>query len=171
MTPKLVTAILAAALLGACGGTQTAEPYGRGQETTTIQPLDLPLRDPTGAPIDLADFRGRFLLLFLFATFDLTSQAALEPLQEVAAEHSEMSVLAIALQPDARELLPIFAAALNVEIPLAYDPDNRVLQGLTDIGQVAGVPTYVLVGRDGLIVRQMQGPLSAPALKQWCGLD
>lgn len=159
----------------ACGSAApSGDVYGTTAATNTertIQPFELALRDSHGEELSLADFRGRTVLLYLFATFDLPSQAALEPLQEVAGAHPELSVIGVALQPDPQDLLGIFASTLELEITLAYEPDNRLLRGLTDLGPVEGVPTYVLVDRHGLITKRWTGALNATALSQWCGYE
>lgn len=158
-----------------CGSTTPAQdPYGTTTAANTehtIQAFELALRDSRGEALSLADFRGRTVLLYLFATFDLPSQAALEPLQEVARAHPELNVIGIALQPEPQDLLGIFADALQLEITLAYEPDNRLLRGLTDLGSVEGVPTYVLIDRHGLITKRWTGALNAAALRQWCGYE
>lgn len=156
----------------ACGGSTSQEStYGSARAEPVSQPFELSLRDGNNEPFTLADFRGRSVLLFLFATFDLPSQAALEPLQAFAREHPEIETLGIALQPDPQDLLNIFADALQLEITLAYEADNRLLQGLTDLGRIDGVPTYVLVDRHGHITKRWTGPLNASALRHWCGFE
>jgi peroxiredoxin len=163
---------IALASLQGCGSTPSTQPtYGATAAERPLQPFELSLRNTEGEEIQLADFRGRAVLLFPFATFDLPSQAALEPLQEVAREHPELTVLGIALQPDPQDLLGIFANALQVEINLAYETDNRLLRGLTDLGRIDGVPSYVLIDRHGAITKRWTGALNATALRQWCGYE
>ena len=160
-----------AALLAGCGATTTTTSYGDATADSTPAPFDVPLRTAYGEPVELSELHGHTVLLYLFATFDLPSQAALEPLREVAREHPELRVVGIALQPNAGELLPIFGSALEVEFPLAYEPENLLLRGLTDVGQIAGVPTYVLLDSAGFITQKAFGAMSAQALRQWCGLE
>lgn len=169
----LICTVLSGCLTSmACGSAPTQPRYGATTiSERAVQAFELALRDTHGEDVDLAAFHGRAVLLFLFATFDLPSQAALEPLQEVARQHPDLAVLGIALQPDPQDLLDIFASALHVEIPLTYETDNRLLRGLTDLGQIDGVPTYVLLDRRGAITKRWTGGLNATALNQWCGYE
>lgn len=154
-----------------CGSSTPSADYGDAHSEPARAPLELPLLNINNEPVELAELRGHFVLLFLFATFDLPSQAALEPLREVAKQHPELRVVAIALQPNPQQLLPIFASAFELELPLAYDPENRLLRGLTDVGPVSGVPGYVLLDRSGFITRTSSTPMNADALRRWCGFE
>lgn len=169
MSRSSTTALLV--VLSACGGTAPATSTGDTSATSERGPLDVELRHATGEALELADYRGQLVLLYLFATFDLPSQAALEPLREVATQHPDLRVVGIALQPNAAELLKIFGSALGIEFPLAYDPANVLLRGLTDVGQVEGVPAYVLLDRHGVVARKSVGPMGAAALRSWCGFE
>lgn len=162
-----------AAVVGACwliacgGGSSPSESIGRARHAETDGAVSLTLTDLNGSQFDVAEFRGRRVLLFLFATFDLTSHAAVEPLQQFASEHAELKVIGIAVQPDPREFLAIFASALEIEFDVAYDAENRILPGLSEIGQVNAVPSYVLIEPDGTIAKQVSRPMNAAALAEW----
>lgn len=162
-----------AALVGVCclaacgGGTSPTESIGRTRHAEAVDALSLTLTDLEGSQFDVAEFRGRRVLLFLFATFDLTSQAALEPLQQFARERPDLKVIGIAVQPDPRELLSIFATALEIEFDVAYDADNLILRGLSGIGQVNTVPSYVLIESNGTIAKQLSRPMNVAALAEW----
>lgn len=171
MRSSLPLLALLTAFGGGCGGPTSNADYGEAHVEPTRAPFDVPLLDANNEPVELSEMRGQFVLLFLFATFDLPSQAALEPLREVAGQHPEMKVIGVALQPNPRDLLQIFATALELDFPLTYDPENRLLQGLTDLGRVDSVPTYVLLDRDGFIAKASTTPMNAGALRQWCGFD
>lgn len=159
--------LLALAVLSACGGSAASDGYGRTHDEAGPAPFELKLTEASGEALDISAFRGSPILLFLFATFDIGSQAAVEPLREFAQRHPELQVVGVALQPNPRDFLPIFASTLKVEFPLAYDPDNRLLQGLTDLGGIEGVPYYVLIDRQGFIERRAIGPLGVDALERW----
>lgn len=163
----------ACATLIACASTSSSQQagYGDAHQEPVAEPFRLALIDAQGEPFDVSDMQGKQRLLYLFATFDLPSQAALEPLREVAQQHPELAVIGIALQPNPRDLLQIFASTLSVEFPLAYEPDNRLLQGLTELGRIGGVPTYVLIDHEGFVQKQITGAMNAPTLAQWCGFD
>lgn len=140
---------------------------GRTGHVETIGAVSLTLTDLEGSQFDVTEFRGQRVLLFLFATFDLTSHAAVEPLQQFAREHTDLKVIGIAVQPDPRELLAIFASALEIDFDVAYDADNSILRGLSALGQVNAVPSYVLIESDGTIAKQLSRPMNVAALAEW----
>lgn len=170
MTTRVIQACVAILVVG-CGGPAATTGYGHAPAESAPAPFDIPLLTPDGAALELSELHGRTVLLFLFATFDLPSQAALQPLSEVATEHPEMTVVGIALQPNARELLEIFGTTLDIDFPLAYETENLLLRGLTDVGQIDGVPTYVLLDHNGIVTRKAMGPMSTHALRRFCGFD
>ena len=91
----------------------------------------------------MGDLRGRPILLYFFATFDLPSQANLNMLNAFAADHPEIRVLGVAVQPDARALLGAWVNALSPQFPVAYDSDHAIADGGTALGDDSGpcVPT------------------------------
>ena len=162
-----MTCLLVLSLLYACGSSAASDGYGRAHEESDPAPFELRLIEASGEPLDVSTLRGAPVLLFLFATFDLGSQAAIEPLGEFAKRHSDLQVVGVALQPNPRDLLQIFPSTLKVDFPLTYDPDNHLLQGLTDLGRIEGVPFYALIDRQGFVERKAIGPLGVDALERW----
>lgn len=127
--------------------------------------VDLPLESAAGGPVTLASRRGRPLLLYFFATYDTASQLALSPLAEAARSRADSQVIGVALQPDAAPLLGLFGSSLDVDFPLAYDPDGVVLAGDTPLGRVPGVPYYVWLDGAGHITATHRGPLLGQELE------
>lgn len=154
-------------LVGCGGGTSSSETIGRTSRVENDPTLSLSLTGLDRAQFDVADLRGRRVLLFLFATFDLTSQAAIEPLQEFARQHPEILVIGVAVQPDPHELLTIFSEALQIEFDLTYDADNMILRGLSELGQINAVPSYILIEASGVVAKKSSRPMSTAALTEW----
>ena len=67
--------------------------------------LNLGVRLSDGRWLELADLRGTPVLLFVFATFDAVSQAALKSLRPFVPQHPEVVVVGIAAQPRAAQLV------------------------------------------------------------------
>jgi peroxiredoxin len=140
----------------ACGGAQTG--VGTSHAARAPEPLALMLRTTEGDPIDVATLRGKPVVLFFFATFDTLSQAATRPLARFARQHADdVRVVGVAVQPDAATLAGAWASALDVPFDVAYEPEPRVLAGLTQVGELAGVPTFIVLDREGRIVARHTG--------------
>lgn len=168
--------LLASALGGACGGgTNARHPNGRqdepeeaagGEEPPAPEApeerppvegaLELTLAQPDGTLMFVGELRGRPLLLYFFATYDVASQANVMPLSAFAEAHPEVRVVAVAIQPDARRFVDAWVTALRPPFEAAFDPDDAISQGTTALGQL-GVPTFVLLDADGVPRAAMAG--------------
>ena len=114
-------------------------------------PLTLTLARADGRTIALSAYTGQPLLLFLFATYDQTSQLALVELTQFLRQHASVQVAGVLLQPDAATFLPLFKEAVSLPFELYYDPTSQILQGETALGRLRGIPAFVALGERGQI--------------------
>jgi hypothetical protein len=156
-------AISLLALGSACGGRQSAQQNA----TPTAAPVEMTLVGADGQRFGLSQLRGKPLLLFVFTTFDNASQLALTPLTSFLGAHPELPALGIAAQPDPAALLPLYRDALDVGIPLAYEADPQIVSGESMLGEIATVPTYVLLDASGRIAARHSGPLGSDELDEF----
>jgi hypothetical protein len=140
--------LLGVAASHGCGG-GSSETVGTTNTARGSPPLELDLRTPDNAFLSVGDMRGRVVLLFLFATFDGVSQAAVRPLSRFVRAHPEVDVVAVAVQPDARQLADAWQAALDPPFLVTYDPEDRIAEGTSPLGELAAVPTYVFLDAEG----------------------
>lgn len=151
--------ILLALCTSACAGSVIGPPQ-------TPQ-LDLELSDAHGRTLQLAAVRGRPALLFLFATYDATSQLALTPLLAAPADlQQRVTLLGIAVQPDAKAFLEPFREALDIHFPLYFNPDDTLLHGKSALGELPGVPAYVALDKAGHIRRTFFGVANTSVLAE-----
>jgi hypothetical protein len=147
--------ILLALGLGCGGGSSNA------QETTpeaaTGARLDLGLRLSDGRWLELADLRGTPVLLFVFATFDMVSQASLKSLRPFVPQHPEVTVIGVAAQPRATQLVEAWAYALDPPFVVGADPYGSVENGESSLGKIETVPTYILYSAGGYEMDRMTG--------------
>ncbi len=136
--------------LAACGGQVRQPAVGESTAEPPPRPIEMSLRRPSGEWIHLGDLRGQPVLLFLFATFDGVSQAALRPTARFARAHPDVHVIGIAAQPDANLLLDPYEAALAPGFPLTYDPARNVHHGTSPLGPVEAVPTFIMLDAFGV---------------------
>lgn len=149
--------------LASCGGS-APPPVGVSAPRARPEPLELTLRAPDGRWLDVGDLRGHRVVIFLFATFDGTSQAALRPLSRLVRHRPDVYVVGVAAQPDARDLLEAWAAALSPPFPVAYDPDERVSRGTSNLGALDAIPSFVVLDEDGFVVARHSGYASESRL-------
>jgi hypothetical protein len=124
---------------------------------TTGQRLDLGLRLSDGRWLELADLRGKPVLLFVFATFDAVSQASLKSLRPFVPQHPEVLVVGIAAQPRAAQLVEAWDYALDPPFVVGADPYGRVENGESTLGKIETVPTYILYDERGYEIDRTTG--------------
>lgn len=122
--------------------------------------LDLGIRLSDGRWLELADLRGRPLLLFVFATFDTVSQASLKSLRPFVFLHPQFPVIGVAAQPRATQLVDAWAYALDPPFPVGADPYGRVENGESCLGKIETVPTFILYDANGFEIDRKTGLLS-----------
>jgi hypothetical protein len=133
-------------LLAACAGT--------GQSTPT---LDLTVTNEQGRSLELAALRGRPSLLFLFATYDSSSQLALTLLIAASQTESRVTFVGIAVQDDAQTFIGPFKKALDIPFAIYIDGAGALLQGKTVLGKLPGVPAYVAIDAEGHVRKTFSG--------------
>lgn len=129
---------------------------------------DLAFLDGGGKAVKLSDFRGRIVLINLWATWCLPCRKEMPALDELEAKlgGADFTVLAINIDTGDREKPRKFLSEIGVK-HLAYfeDPQAGVFQELKRAGRVVGLPTSILVDRQGCEL----GVLSGPA--EWASED
>ena len=148
----------------ACG--PTSGHVGVSDGPPSRRPVDLALVTPERTFIDLVELRGRPVLLFLFATFDVQSQAALRPLRRFMIRRPDVQVVGVGIQPQARNLLRAWRSALTPPFPVTFEPDNRIARGVSDLGNVEAIPTFVLLDERGFEQQRVTGFVNADGLER-----
>jgi hypothetical protein len=142
---RILLLTLGLASLGACAELQPTA-ADSGDQTRVVQ---LQLADESGRAVSLSRWQGQPLLIFIFSTSDTGSQLALTHIEHWLGHERSISVLGIALQPDARLFLAPYRDALGVSFPLTYDPQDVMLRGQSDLGSIVAVPSFVLLDAQG----------------------
>lgn len=152
----VLSAFVTAIVASGCGGAaRDTAVVGR----TGNLPVEWTVYDGDGVPVRLERMRGRVLLVWVFTTFDLASSAMVEPLNRLVERRGDqIRVLGIAVQPNARQLLPLFAEAMRLRFPVTWDPEGHVLGGASPLGDVDMVPTIVVIDRQGYRLGTHAGP-------------
>ena len=156
-----------ASCLNAAATAKRLMPLSRG-EVAAFAPNSAPRRatdisfaDGNGKQVALQDFRGRLVLINLWATWCVPCRKEMPVLDELQRKLGgpDFAVLAINLDQRDRERPRKFLSEINVK-SLAYyeDPSTNVFQKLKAAGRAPGLPSTILVDRDGCELGFMPGP-------------
>jgi len=132
--------------------------------TVASEALRLPaltFQDASGAPKKLADWRGRTVLLNLWATWCVPCRKEMPALDTLQAELGGPKFQVVAVNIDTRDPAKPKAWLKEIGIKsLAYyaDPDAKIFQDLKMIGKAFGMPTTLLVDPAGCEIASLAGP-------------
>lgn len=130
------------------------------QETPRALPA-LAFTGADGRPASLADFRGRTVLLNLWATWCAPCREEMPALDRLQADLGGDGFQVVAVNIDTRNVERPRAWLQEAGIAnLAYyaDPQAKVFQELKGVGKAFGMPTTLLVGPDGCELGMLSGP-------------
>lgn len=118
---------------------------------------ELPFQDGDGKPLKLADWKGKAVLLNLWATWCgpcRKEMPALDKLQKDLGS-DKFEVVALSVDRNGTEVAKKFLAEIKVEALRFYiDPTSRATSTL----KAVGMPTTILIGADGLEIGRLVGP-------------
>ena len=146
---------------------QRLAPLARGEVaafTVADRPLRLPdlsFRDATGTERHLADWRGRTVLLNLWATWCVPCRKEMPALDALEGKLGGPAFEVVAVNIDTRDPEKPRAWLKEVGVGrLGYyaDPSAKVFQDLKTMGRAAGMPTTLLVDPSGCEIGTMAGP-------------
>jgi thiol-disulfide isomerase/thioredoxin len=156
---------------------QRMAPLARGEVaaiSVAQAPKSLPpltFRDASGTAKSLADWRGRTLLLNLWATWCVPCRKEMPALDALQGKLGGADFEVVAVNIDTRDIDKPRDWLKNIGVTkLAYYADNdaKVFQDLKAIGKAFGMPTTLIVDRDGCELATLAGPAewaSSDALK------
>ena len=122
---------------------------------------DLAFNDAGGQPRKLSDFRGRTVLLNLWATWCVPCRKEMPALDALQAKLGGETFQVVAINIDTRNLDKPKAWLDEVGIKgLGYfaDPSAKVFQDLKSIGKAIGMPTTLLIDPEGCELGTLAGP-------------
>lgn len=111
-------------------------------------------QDPKGNPASLADFRGKPLLVNLWATWCAPCIAEMPTLDALAARDKDLQVLAVSQDMEGRAKVDAFFAERKFAMLQPYiDPELNLMMSL----KVETLPTTILYDKEGKEVWRMTG--------------
>lgn len=117
----------------------------------------LTLRDDRGDPVSLDRYRGKLVLMNLWASWCPPCRAEMPDLQRLADKyrHSDIAIVGVN-EGESAERARAFADSLGIRFPIWIDAAQRY--GRTYA--VLGLPTTVILDRRGIVARGFDGPLT-----------
>jgi thiol-disulfide isomerase/thioredoxin len=122
---------------------------------------DLAFKDADGRERTLNDWRGRTVLLNLWATWCVPCRKEMPALDALEEKLGGASFVVVAVNIDTRDPRKPLAFLNDIGVKhLAYysDQSAKVFQDLKSAGKAFGMPTTLLVDRSGCEVGEMAGP-------------
>ena len=146
---------------------KTVAPFARGEVAAVnvakspLQIPDLAFEDAEGKKTSLAAFRGRTVLLNLWATWCAPCRKEMPALDELQAKLGSADFEVVAVNIDTRD--PAKPKAFLTEIgvkELKYyaDPSAKIFQDLKAIGRAFGMPTTLVIDPQGCEIGTISGP-------------
>lgn len=132
--------------------------------TVAEKPLRVPVlsfQDAAGRPLSTAEWRGRFVLLNLWATWCVPCRKEMPALDALEAKLGGPNFQVVAVNIDTRDLDKPKTWLKEVGINrLAYfaDPQARIFQDLKAAGRAFGMPTTLLIDPQGCEIATLNGP-------------
>ena len=142
-------------------------PLARGEVaalTVAEKPFRVPeltFQDADGRPQSLADWRGRYVLLNLWATWCVPCRKEMPALDALESKLGGPDFQVVAVNIDTRDLDKPKTWLKEVGINrLAYfaDPQAKVFQDLKAAGRAFGMPTTLLIDPQGCEIASLAGP-------------
>lgn len=147
LPPARCRALLAALLLA------TALPAARALEPGQPAPA-LSLAGPGGQSLSLAQHLGKVVYLDFWASWCGPCRQSFPWMNAMQAKYGPQGLVVVGVNVDAVQAdADQFLARLPAQFPVGYDPQGRTARAFG----VKGMPTSVLIGRDGTVIRQHAG--------------
>jgi thiol-disulfide isomerase/thioredoxin len=122
---------------------------------------DVTFTDASGKAVTLADFRGRTVLLNLWATWCVPCRREMPALDALQSELGGQDFQVVAVNIDTRDTAKPKQFLQDIGVhKLAYyaDPTAKIFQDLKAIGRAFGMPTTMLVDPRGCELGTIAGP-------------
>ena len=169
----LLAALMALPFMPACsdnkeaadGSGASADASGLCEADAKPAPLDLKLRDMNGAEVNLADFKGKPMLINFWATWCPPCLEEIPYFVELVDKYKDdgLVVLGISTDDTADQLKP-FAADMKMNYPVLVGLNEPELERA--FGAMWAIPVTVFVKKDGNVCKEHRGTQSKEFFEQ-----
>jgi thiol-disulfide isomerase/thioredoxin len=146
--------------------------------TAAMKPVpDLALKDLDGKEVTLKDFRGKVVLVNFWATWCDPCRTEIPWLIELQKKYGDQGfvVLGVSMDDEGEKVVKPFVdkerfdvngQKLGMNYPILIGDSDAADKFLGGIGGIVGLPTSVLVSRDGKRVKNTIGPVDPDQLER-----
>lgn len=149
----IVAIVLAVYVRGGGGGNTGTGPAalaGQPAPSFTVPALE-------GGTSGIAAYRGRIVVMNLWASWCPPCRAEMPDLERLYAAYRAENVVVVGIdQGESPSKVSAFARALGITYPILLDQQQQYGR----VYAALGLPTTILVDRNGVVVRGFDGPLS-----------
>ncbi len=110
----------------------------------------------TGRPASLVDYRGRVVLLNLWATWCSPCRVEMPSMERLSRRlaGTDFRVVAVSIDEDGDSVVAAFARQLGLTFDILHDASGAIKRTY----QATGVPESWVIDRDGVIIKKVTGP-------------
>jgi peroxiredoxin len=120
------------------------------------------LRDANGKTVSLDRYRGKIVVMNLWASWCPPCRAEMPDLQTVSREFAKDGVIVIGVnQGESAQRAAAFARSLDIAFPIWIDDAQRYGR----VYAALGLPTTVVIDRRGIVERGFDGPLTIQQMR------
>ncbi|MHB0938708.1 MAG: TlpA family protein disulfide reductase [Armatimonadota bacterium] len=163
MKPRYLTLLLIAVLLLA--GTMLISHYRASAAEPTKKPLELTFPQLDGKPLKLADYRGKVVVLDVWATWCgycvREMPELIEFQQEAEKKKQPVQLIGISVDRD-KDVVAEFVKEHEIEYPMAMGDQKS----LKDFGTIRGIPIKFIINKKGVIVDKIVGATDKETLQK-----
>lgn len=143
---------------------QTAPSSGTNYETNPVPAPDLALETMDGRTINLADQKGKVVLVNFWATWCGPCRREIPDLVDLYSEMKSdgLEIVGIAVDQEGAEVVRPFVEEQSINYPIVLDPDQSTE---SHFDAMYGLPTTYVVNPQGQIVRRILGVFPIDEMK------
>jgi len=136
--------------------TNRPRPAGPVGLAGTVAPV-LAMHDDQGRAVSLADYRGKIVVMNLWATWCPPCREEMPDLERLASAYAKAGVIVLGVdQGESPQRAAEFAHSLRIDYPIWIDDQQRYGRLFTALG----LPTTVFIRPDGVIAKGFDGALT-----------
>lgn len=161
-------ALLLLCWLWLAGGCQAATDEPAREPSLELgQPVMFTFGTVEGGELSSDTTRGRTTALLFVTTYDLPSQAEAQLLAQVLGRHRPRANGGIVMlePPRSAPLAQVWGESLGLHLPIAM-ASPTLLEGVSPLGHVNGVPTLLVLDRRGRLRARREGAQSRAELEE-----
>jgi peroxiredoxin len=153
-----IIGLVVALLIAGCAGTSGSRAAG--------PPIDLVFESIDGGDVVLSSYRGRVVVLHVFATWVPAAHTDADQLIRLHRERgNDVVVLGLALDPDGRRFVAPWRDAIGAPYVVGLASQN-IRDGASALGPVREVPATLILDRRGRIARRIDRALADGELER-----